>query len=217
MLVLVDGREVVQQFRTEPLDLDAFKIAKKALGSVVPDAMALEDEDLLGEGVWAYSLTRLYGKMWLHGAAGKGAKGRIAINKSLGRVLSKGCLDSSSDEAVNSRVRSHLEALLTSPLEDIDPYRHQLQGFHDKLEQLKQLPLWVAHYNLSEANVVIDEECNITGLIDWELSTPLPFGVNFGRIHTYAGEHTGDILTFKVEPGIPSIAGVYGCLWELYL
>lgn len=40
-------------------------------------------------------------------------------------------------------------------------------------------------------NVLIDEECNVTGLIDWELSTPLPFGVNFGRIHTYAGEYTG--------------------------
>lgn len=40
-------------------------------------------------------------------------------------------------------------------------------------------------------NVLIDEDCNVTGLIDWELSTPLPFGVNFGRIHTYAGEYTG--------------------------
>ncbi|KAJ6102872.1 hypothetical protein N7486_005299 [Penicillium sp. IBT 16267x] len=191
MLALADGREVVQQFRTEPLDLDAFKIAKKALGPVVPEAIALEDADLLSQGVWAYSFTRLYGKMWLHGIAGKGAKGRIAINKSLGRVLSKGCLDNSSDEAVNSRVRSHLEALLASPLEDINPYRHQLQGFYDKLEQLKQLPLWVAHYDLNEVNVLIDEECNITGLIDWELSTPLPFGVSFGRIHTYAGEYTG--------------------------
>lgn len=92
---------------------------------------------------------------------------------------------------MNGRVRSHLEALLASPLEDIDPYRNQLQGFYDNLEQLKKLPLWVAHYDLNEVNVLIDEECNITGLIDWELSTPLPFGVNFGRIHTYGGEYTG--------------------------
>jgi hypothetical protein len=191
LLTLADGREVVHQFRTEPLDLDAFKVAKKALGPVVPDAVALEDEDLSSEGVWAYSFTRLYGKLWVHGIAGKGAKGRIAINKSLGRILSKGCLDNGSDEAVNGRVRSHLEALLASPLEDIDPYRHLLQKFYDNLEQLKRLPLWVAHYDLNEVNVLIDEECNITGLIDWELSTPLPFGVNFGRIHTYAGEYTG--------------------------
>ncbi|KAJ5945962.1 hypothetical protein N7454_002801 [Penicillium verhagenii] len=89
--------------------------------------MALEDEDLLN----------VYGKMSLHGMADKGAQGRIAVNKSLGRVLSKLCLDNSSDKAVDNRVRSHVEALLASPLEDINPYRHQLQGFHDKPEQLK--------------------------------------------------------------------------------
>ena len=55
LLTLANGREVVQQFRTEPLDLEAFEIAKKALGPVVPDAVALEDEDLSSEGVWAYS------------------------------------------------------------------------------------------------------------------------------------------------------------------
>ncbi|KAB8071491.1 hypothetical protein BDV29DRAFT_159433 [Aspergillus leporis] len=55
ILALADGREVGQQFRTEPLDLDTFKSAKEALGSVVPDTIALEDEDLLQERVWAYS------------------------------------------------------------------------------------------------------------------------------------------------------------------
>lgn len=128
--------------------------------------------------------------MWLQGIAGKGAQGRIAINKSLGRILSNGCLANNSDEAVNSRIRSHLEALLASPLEEIKPYRYQLQGFLDTLEKLKKLPLWVAHYDLNEVNVLIDEDCSITGLIDWELSTPLPFGVCFGRIHTFAGEYT---------------------------
>lgn len=39
-------------------------------------------------------------------------------------------------------------------------------------------------------NVLIDEDCEVTGLIDWELSTPLPFGVGLGRIHTIAGEYT---------------------------
>lgn len=164
---------------------------KKALGSVVPDAIALEDEDLPRERVWAYSFTRLHGKMWVHGIAGKGAQGRIAVNKSLGRIFSKGCLADNSDQAVDGRVRSHLEALLASPLEEINPYRHQLQGFLDNLEKLKKLPLWVSHYDLNEVNVLIDEDCNVTGLIDWELSTPLPFGVCFGRIHTYAGEYTG--------------------------
>jgi hypothetical protein len=41
-LILKDKREIVHQFRTEPLDLNAFKTARQALGSIVPNATALE-------------------------------------------------------------------------------------------------------------------------------------------------------------------------------
>ncbi|KAK4041236.1 hypothetical protein C8A01DRAFT_34757 [Parachaetomium inaequale] len=89
-VTLADGRQVVVQFCTEQLDLNAFTVAREALGEVVPDVVALSDEELENEGAWAYSLNRLPGKMWLHGVAGKGAEGRIAVNRSLGRVFFRG-------------------------------------------------------------------------------------------------------------------------------
>lgn len=187
---LVDGREMVVQFRTEPLDVDAFKTAKGALGSFVPDAIALDDEELENAGAWAYSLTRMPGKMWLRGVAGKGAEGRIAINKSLGRVFSKGYLADNSQKAVETNLRPHLDAILASPLEDILPYKATVESFARRLDEFAHLPLWVAHYDLNEVNTLIDENCEVTALIDWELSTPLPFGVGFGRIHTIAGEYS---------------------------
>ncbi|KAI1073784.1 hypothetical protein F5B20DRAFT_565823 [Whalleya microplaca] len=190
-LTLSDNRKVVVQFRTEPLDLDAFEVARDTLGHIVPHARALEDDELLSERVWAYCLTRLYGNMWFQGVAGKGAQGRITINKSLGHVFSKGWLAHSSSEAIDNKIRPHLNAILASPLEDILPYRHHVQGFLNQLEQLKTLPLWVTHYDLDDVNVLVDENCRVTGLVDWELSTPQPFGVGFGRIHTIAGKYTG--------------------------
>jgi hypothetical protein len=72
-LTLADGTEAVLQFRTDPLDLGAFKIARGSLGSTVPDARALEHHELLKERVWACFLTRLHGKMWDDGVARKGA------------------------------------------------------------------------------------------------------------------------------------------------
>lgn len=190
-VTLADGREVVVQFRTEPLDIGAFEIAKGALGSFVPDAEALSSEELESAGAWAYSLARMPGQMWLRGVAGKGAEGRIAINKSLGRVFSKGFLADDSNEAVETKLRPHLDAILASPLEDILPYKETLESFAKRLDEFAQLPLWVAHYDLNDVNVLIDENCEVTSLIDWELSTPLPFGAGFGRIHTIAGEYTG--------------------------
>ncbi|KAI1300447.1 hypothetical protein F5Y03DRAFT_228228 [Xylaria venustula] len=190
-VTLADGREVVVQFRTEPLDINAFKIAKAALGSFVPDAEALGNEKLESAGAWAYSLTLMPGKMWLRGVAGKGAEGRIAVNKSLGRVFSKGFLADNSCKAVETKLRPHLDAILASPLEDIIPYKATVESFAKRLDEFAQLPLWVAHYDLNDVNVLIDEKCEVTALVDWELSTPLPFGAGFGRIHTIAGEYTG--------------------------
>jgi hypothetical protein len=190
-LTLADAREVVVQFRTEPLDVNAFKIAKGALGSFVPDVRSLDDEELESDGAWAYSFARMPGKIWHQGVAGRGAEGRIAVNKSLGRVFSKGFLAYNSDEAIRNQVRPHIDAILASPLEEVLPYKDTLEGFANNLDELAQLPLWVAHYDLNEVNVLIDENCDVTALIDWELSTPLPFGTGFGRIHTLAGEYSG--------------------------
>lgn len=58
----------------------------------MPDAQALKDEELEKVGVWANSFARMPGKLWRQGVAGRGAEGRIAVNKSLGRVFSKGHL-----------------------------------------------------------------------------------------------------------------------------
>ena len=179
------------QFRTEPLDINAFKIAKTALGSFVPDAEALGNDELESAGAWAYSLTRMPGKIWLRGVTGKEAEGRIAVNKSLGRVFSKGYLADNRREAGETTLRPHLNAILASPLEDILPYKATIESFAKRLDEFAQLPLCVAHYDINDVNVLIDEKCEVTALIDWELSTPLPFGAGFSRIHTIAGEYSG--------------------------
>lgn len=187
-LSLTDGREVVIQFRTEPLDVSSFTVAKKVLGSYVPDVQYLEDDELESNGVWAYCSNRMPGLPWIRAISGKGITGRIAVAKSLGCVLSKGFMADNSHEAIESTVRPHLDAILSSSLEEILPYRARLEAFSKRLDEFGQLPLWIAHYDLNEVNVLLDENCEVTALVDWELSTPLPFGIGFGRIHTYAGE-----------------------------
>lgn len=45
-VTLADARELVLEFRTGQLDVEAFKVSKSALGSFVPDASCLGCEDL---------------------------------------------------------------------------------------------------------------------------------------------------------------------------
>jgi hypothetical protein len=193
LLQLQDDREVVIQFRVEPLDIDAFTTAKKVLGSFVPDVQFLQNKELEAAGVWPYSMNRLPGEVWFR--AEKTAQHRIKINKSLGRLFSNGFVADNSSEAVKSALRPRVDKLVASTEPKIEPFKETLKRLSEKLDELAQLPLWVAHADLIEANVLVDENHEITGVIDWEESIPLPFGVGFGRIHSNTGEfHKGEFL-----------------------
>lgn len=83
-----------------------------------------------------------------------------------------------------------MSSILASSLEDIAPWKPTVERLAARFDEFAQLPLWVAHYDMNEVNVLVDDNCEVTALIDRELSTPLPFGFGFGRIHTIAGEYT---------------------------
>lgn len=89
---------------------------------------------------------------------------------------------------VDRNLRSHLKLLLASEDPKIRLFYAVARDLLSKLDQLKNLPLFIAHFDLNGVNIVVDDNCEVSGIIDWELSTPLPFGMGFGRIHTLAGE-----------------------------
>lgn len=77
---------------------------------------------------------------------------------------------------------------LSSSSENTHTFKDVARDLLGKLDQLKKLPLFVSHFDLNEMNIMVDENCEVSGIVDWELSSPLPFGMGFSRIHTLAGE-----------------------------
>ncbi|KAL8724464.1 MAG: hypothetical protein Q9166_007933 [cf. Caloplaca sp. 2 TL-2023] len=188
IVTLQNDEEVVIQFRPEPLDLEPFEIARKVLGAAVPNIKAIQDEELEHEGIRVYWMTCIPGKTWLDGARGKSAQTLATTLRSLGRVLSKGYVDDSSELVVERRLRPHLALLLSSEDAQICQFHHVARDLFSKLDQLKILPLFISHFDLNDVNIMVDDNCEVSGIVDWELSTPLPFGMGFCRIHTLAGE-----------------------------
>jgi len=178
----------VIQFRPEPLDIGPFKVARKALGEAVPDIEELQDEGLASNGIWVYSMSCIPGQTWLNGARGKGSAARVTINKSLARILSKSYIDGSADQVVESQLKPRLNILLASAEPKIQPFHAAAKDMLQNIDQLKVLPLFLSHFDLNEVNILVDDECNVSGIVDWELASILPFGMGFCRIHTLAGE-----------------------------
>lgn len=188
IVTLQNGEEVVIQFRPEPLDMSPFKMARQFLGPVVPEVELIQDEELERDKIWAYAMTRIPGTTWFDGIRGKGPEAVITINKTLGKILSKGYVMASSDEVVDHKIRPHLEQLISSQRENTTPFKDIAKELLGKLDQLKPLPLFIAHFDLNAMNILVNETCEVSGIVDWELSIPLPFGMGFSRIHVIAGE-----------------------------
>ncbi|KAK2746365.1 hypothetical protein FQN57_003247 [Myotisia sp. PD_48] len=190
IVTLQNGEDVVIQFRPDPLDLRAFTLAHDVLGPIVPKIELLPDDELQADGIWVYRMNCLPGKIWVHGMRGKGSQVIPTIARSLARIFSKGRIEDSSEDVIKKNLRPHMEMLLASSSENISPFKDTIRDLLSKLDQLKKLPLFVSHFDLNEVNILIDEDCEVSGIVDWELATPLPFGVGFGRIHTIAGEYS---------------------------
>ncbi|KAH8670110.1 hypothetical protein BGZ60DRAFT_563634 [Tricladium varicosporioides] len=182
LVTLQDSKEVVIQFRPEPLDIGPFKVARQALGQIVPDIELLKDEELEYEHIWAYWMNCIPGKVWLDGVRGGGPKAIVTINKSLGRILSRGYVEGNSANVIDSKLRPHLEMLVSTQKSEIQPFQEVAQEFLGKLDQLKVLPLFISHFDLNQVNILIDENYEVSGVVDWELSSLLPFGMGLAKI-----------------------------------
>lgn len=174
IVTLKDGEDVVKQFRPEQLDIKPFQVARKVLGPAVPEVRHIQDEELEREGIWVYWLTCIPGSTWSEGARGRVSRTRVTTVRSLGRILAKGHVDvdDSSDINDNSamvterKLRPHLELILASEHPQIRQFHAVAEDLLGKLDQLKVLPLFVAHFDLNDVNIMVDKNCEISGIID---------------------------------------------------
>lgn len=69
----------------------------------------------------------------------------------------------------------------------MEPFRKHVEILVRDIDKLKKLPLFISHFDLNKTNFLVGEDDEVTGIIDWELASDLPFGVGFHRFHDMAG------------------------------
>lgn len=181
------SRKIVIQFRVEPLDIDYFKKARKALGEVVPDIDSLPDTRLEAEGVWSYLMTFVPGKIWLEAEAGK-PQVNLTAACSLGRILCKGIVEGTSSDVVERIIKPRLRKIKEWNTQAVKPFLADIQRLLVNADALKSLPLCTSHFDLNKVNILVQHDGVVSGIVDWELASDLPFGMALHRIHDIAGE-----------------------------
>ncbi|PUU78960.1 hypothetical protein B9Z19DRAFT_1192979 [Tuber borchii] len=177
LIVTTESGKIIVQLRVEPLDIDIFRRARQALGDVVPDIAKIRDEALEREEIWPYYMTFIPGRTWQRSAAFCNRALNVTCAKSLGRSLSHG-FSAMVDEENRPRANQ------------IKPFREDTQRLLDNSDQLKTLPLFISHADLNHVNILVQEDGEVSGIVDWELSSDLPFGMGCCRIHDLVGRFT---------------------------
>ncbi|KAI9801623.1 MAG: hypothetical protein M1825_003302 [Sarcosagium campestre] len=186
-VTLQDGRNVIVQFRIEPLDVGPFATAHQLLGDQVPTIEAIEAPHLTQQKVWPFYMSKVPGATWLEQEEQWQDEQQITCMKSLGRLYAKCFMPGSSDEAVE-KVINQLRRIRALDNEDVSPYYELIDHLIRSAPQLQSLPLFYTHFDLNGMNILSDKAGQITGVVDWELASVQPFGIGCGYIHFLAGE-----------------------------
>lgn len=188
---LQDGRNVIIQFRIESLDAEPFFRARQLLGDMVPIIEAIHDPELVEAGVWPFYMTRIPGKPWLEFEDTWNENQRATCAKSLGRVFARCFVEGNAGDVVDSDIIPNLHKIRKLALErdDVKLFSGFIAELIEEAPILKKLPLFFGHLDMNEMNVLVTENAEITGIIDWELSPPpRPFGIACYCIQFLAGE-----------------------------
>lgn len=198
---LQDGRSVIIQFRIEALDVTPFLRARDLLGDLVPIIEAIHDPELVKAGIWPFYMTRIPGKPWLEYEDVWNETQQATCSKSLGRVFTRCFVDGNAGEVVDSDIIPNLHKItLALEREDLKSFSAFITQLIEEAPALKKLPLFLGHLDINGMNVLVGEDAEITGVVDWELSPPpQPFGVACYCIQYLAGEIISKVFRPRTE------------------
>jgi len=191
-VMLVTGKEIIMQLRIEPLDVKPFIEAQRLLGPYVPDIEKIEDAELDDAGVWPFHMTRISGKTWLENSNRWVDDLHIKCATSLGKVLTGCFMPGESKAVVDADIVPKLKRVLELKRPDVQAFFPKINELLHDVAQLYRLPLFYTHLDPNSMNIMVRDDGEVSGIIDWELAYgPWPFSILCSSIQFLAGFITG--------------------------
>jgi hypothetical protein len=112
----------------------------------------------------------------------------IKLAGQIGNIIGRCCSNfSEQNDAIDSFIVPRLERYIEWDEPTIAPHKEFIKGLLMKVEDLRRLPLCLTHWDINLMNVMVTDEADITGVVDWEEMYWMPFGMNTHVIARFAG------------------------------
>ncbi|KAI1127597.1 hypothetical protein F5Y10DRAFT_292747 [Nemania abortiva] len=187
-VAMQDHPDVIVQFRAESFDITPFKIARKLLGSAVPSIEIFNDDE--DGGFRCVLMSKMAGGTWFDIEDIWKENNFIKSATGLGEVMSH-CFVPSDNRSIEGHIIPRLQGILTMETRcgiNVTRYFPLVRDLITASERLGDLPSFFSHPDLNPMNIFVSKCGDLEGLIDWDGSLVLPFGVSSWAIHFLAGQ-----------------------------
>ena len=115
----------------------------------------------------------------------------IKLAGQIGNIIGRCCStqQNQQNDVIDSFIVPRLEQYIEWDEPAIAPHKEFIKGLLKKVDNLRKLPLCLTHWDINMMNVMVTDEADITGLVDWEEMYWMPFGMNTHVISRFAGHN----------------------------
>ncbi|OCB90380.1 hypothetical protein A7U60_g2390 [Sanghuangporus baumii] len=171
-VTLEDGTEVIIQFKDNEIDTTKVALARGFLGDIVPFTFAAKTT----KAHFVYVSDLIKGIMWSD--CDCTVEQNCHIASQLGDMLLRCSVNSDSTGVVDFFVIPRLKRIVLKENVPHAPLREKMQELLAQCDTLKLLPLALCHIDLNARNILLDEDRDVIGIVDWEQAAMLPLGSN---------------------------------------
>ena len=184
------------QLKDNEIDTTKTVLANTLLGDIVPISFRA-----ISNAKYAYVSSFIPGTVWCRREDELTIQENARVALQVGRVIALCALRMDSSGMVDRYIVPRLRQII-SKTKMPKKLRTRIQEVLALADGVKALPLSLCHIDINSMNIILDENANIVGLVDWELAQLLPVGMNAWCIRYLAVPTTRgvDRLAEKSQP-----------------
>ena len=188
--------QVVVQLKDNEIDTTRTVLASSLLGDLVPICYGA-----LTKAQFAYVSRFIPGTVWALQEGHFSVDTNARIARQVGSLLARCTLGLDSSAIVNRYIIPRLNRTIAKA-DMPDDLRKYVREFVKFSKDLESLPLALSHADVNSMNLILNENAEIVGLIDWELAQLLPVGMNAWCIVrlSFTNRNRVDYASEKTQP-----------------
>jgi len=171
-MLYTDMVQVVVQLKDNEIDTTRTVLASSLLGDVVPIC-----HGALTRAQFAYVSRFIPGTVWALKEDEFSVDTNAKIARQVGSLLARCTLGLDSSAIVNRYIIPRLNRIIAKA-DMSDDLRRCVRELVSLAKHLESLPLALIHADVNSMNLILNENAEIVGFIDWELAQLLPVGMN---------------------------------------